>query len=269
VEKKSEKHSQVVERRYTTPNNVVEPLNMTSTTQTTEIQTIYSSSPPNISSKIITETINITGQISSKDNRAKSPLRTHSEPSVALDKSITDEKRTVSFPVEVTSKSPSSNGVDGTLEIDTDSQNETSVESKTPRGTPNRSFTTPITKPRPNSLTALTDEQNKNVPVPQRSATTAGKAKKNISLIENRRKEGRLKRRNTFNAIGLGGDIALDEETQKMAENVKRRLSKRRTRENKDELDEGVMIGTRIGEDHVNYVLMYNMLTGIRVGVSL
>ncbi|RGB36509.1 hypothetical protein C1646_622804 [Rhizophagus diaphanus] len=54
-----------------------------------------------------------------------------------------------------------------------------------------------------------------------------------------------------------------------MAENVKRRLSKRRTREkDKDDLDEGVMIGTRIGEDHVNYVLMYNMLTGIRVGVS-
>ncbi|GBB90526.1 hypothetical protein RclHR1_01750025 [Rhizophagus clarus] len=267
VEKKSEKHSQVVERRHTPPNNVVEPLNMTSTTQTTEIQTIYSSSPPNISSKIITETINITGQIASKDIRAKSPLRTHSEPSVTSDNSITDEKRTVSFPVEVTSKSPSSKGVDGTLEIDTVSQYDTSVEPKTPKGTPNRSFTTPIPKPRPNSMTALTDEQNQNVP--QRSATTAGKTKKNISLIDNRKKEGRLKRRNTFNATGLGGDIALDEETQKMAENVKRRLSKRRTREkDKDDLDEGVMIGTRIGEDHVNYVLMYNMLTGIRVGVS-
>lgn len=267
MEKKSEKHSQVVERRYTTPNNVVEPLNMTTTTQTTEIQTIYSSSPPNISSKIITETINITGQISSKDIHAKSPLRTHSESSVILDKPTTDEKRTVSFPVEVTSKSLSSNGLDSTLEIDTDLQNDISVEPKTPRGTPSRSFTTPIPKPRPNSMTALADEQNQNVP--QRSATTAGKAKKNISLIENRKKEGKLKRRNTFNAIGLGGDIALDVETQKMAENVKRRLSKRRTREkDKDDLDEGVMIGTRIGEDHVNYVLMYNMLTGIRVGVS-
>jgi hypothetical protein len=28
-------------------------------------------------------------------------------------------------------------------------------------------------------------------------------------------------------------------------------------------------VGNLIGEDHVNYVLMYNMLTGIRVGVSL
>ena len=30
-----------------------------------------------------------------------------------------------------------------------------------------------------------------------------------------------------------------------------------------------VLVGNLIGEDHVNYVLMYNMLTGIRVGVRL
>jgi 1-phosphatidylinositol-4-phosphate 5-kinase len=30
----------------------------------------------------------------------------------------------------------------------------------------------------------------------------------------------------------------------------------------------GVLVGNLIGEDHVNYVLMYNMLTGIRIGVS-
>ncbi|KIY53254.1 SAICAR synthase-like protein [Fistulina hepatica ATCC 64428] len=32
--------------------------------------------------------------------------------------------------------------------------------------------------------------------------------------------------------------------------------------------DDEVLIGNLIGEDHVNYVLMYNMLTGIRIGVS-
>ncbi len=31
---------------------------------------------------------------------------------------------------------------------------------------------------------------------------------------------------------------------------------------------ERVLVGNLIGEDHVNYVLMYNMLTGIRIGVS-
>ena len=32
--------------------------------------------------------------------------------------------------------------------------------------------------------------------------------------------------------------------------------------------DNKVAVGNLIGEDHVNYVLMYNMLTGIRIGVS-
>ncbi|KAJ7661243.1 hypothetical protein B0H17DRAFT_1171704 [Mycena rosella] len=32
--------------------------------------------------------------------------------------------------------------------------------------------------------------------------------------------------------------------------------------------DDVVFVGNLIGEDHVNYVLMYNMLTGIRIGVS-
>ena len=73
----------------------------------------------------------------------------------------------------------------------------------------------------------------------------------------------------TINVNDINEDIVFDEETQKWAENVKRRLSKRKTYKDKDDFDEGVMIGTRIGEDHVNYVLMYNMLTGIRVGVSL
>ena len=32
--------------------------------------------------------------------------------------------------------------------------------------------------------------------------------------------------------------------------------------------EDRVLVGNLIGEDHVNYVLMYNMLTGIRIGVS-
>jgi 1-phosphatidylinositol-4-phosphate 5-kinase len=32
--------------------------------------------------------------------------------------------------------------------------------------------------------------------------------------------------------------------------------------------DDVVLVGNLIGEDHINYVLMYNMLTGIRIGVS-
>lgn len=37
----------------------------------------------------------------------------------------------------------------------------------------------------------------------------------------------------------------------------------------KEKIEEDkVLVGNLIGEDHVNYVLMYNMLTGIRIGVS-
>ncbi|KAK9475326.1 SAICAR synthase [Dipodascopsis tothii] len=32
--------------------------------------------------------------------------------------------------------------------------------------------------------------------------------------------------------------------------------------------DDKVLVGTKVGEDHVNYILAYNMLTGIRVAVS-
>lgn len=34
-------------------------------------------------------------------------------------------------------------------------------------------------------------------------------------------------------------------------------------------LEDRPLVGNLIGEDHVNYVLMYNMLTGIRIGVRL
>ncbi|GAA5898810.1 hypothetical protein JCM8208_005402 [Rhodotorula glutinis] len=36
----------------------------------------------------------------------------------------------------------------------------------------------------------------------------------------------------------------------------------------RDEMGAGVLVGNLIGQDHANYVLMYNMLTGIRIGVS-
>jgi 1-phosphatidylinositol-4-phosphate 5-kinase len=41
-----------------------------------------------------------------------------------------------------------------------------------------------------------------------------------------------------------------------------------RVKDKKVENPVNVLVGNLIGEDHVNYVLMYNMLTGIRIGVS-
>ncbi|KAF8069053.1 1-phosphatidylinositol-4-phosphate 5-kinase [Lyophyllum atratum] len=78
----------------------------------------------------------------------------------------------------------------------------------------------------------------------------------------------------------------LEEDIQLHAENIRReRLSKRakmqqaaeaeaaltrqRSKDPKEkENGDVVLVGNLIGEGHVNYVLMYNMLTGIRIGVS-
>ncbi|KAI8603466.1 hypothetical protein EDD21DRAFT_302249 [Dissophora ornata] len=58
------------------------------------------------------------------------------------------------------------------------------------------------------------------------------------------------------------------EEARRRMDALKKSSSRRMSKRRKDDDNDRVMIGTRIGEDHVNYVLMYNMLTGIRVSVS-
>jgi hypothetical protein len=49
---------------------------------------------------------------------------------------------------------------------------------------------------------------------------------------------------------------------------IKRRTTRRGSGSGaKSDFGEGVLVGKLIGQDHSNYVLMYNMLTGIRIGV--
>ncbi|KAI1916111.1 Phosphatidylinositol-4-phosphate 5-kinase [Ophidiomyces ophidiicola] len=62
-------------------------------------------------------------------------------------------------------------------------------------------------------------------------------------------------------------DGAPEEETARWTEAIKhRRASKRRKRDDDD--DERVIVGTKVDQNHVNYVTAYNMLTGIRFTVS-
>lgn len=56
---------------------------------------------------------------------------------------------------------------------------------------------------------------------------------------------------------------------QKDAEEALTRTSSKRRGSLGKEDENKVLVGNLIGEDHVNYVLMYNMLTGIRIAVSL
>ena len=56
---------------------------------------------------------------------------------------------------------------------------------------------------------------------------------------------------------------------QKDAEEALTRTTSRRRGSVGKEEENKVLVGNLIGEDHVNYVLMYNMLTGIRIAVSV
>ncbi|KAF8227038.1 SAICAR synthase-like protein [Tricholoma matsutake] len=83
----------------------------------------------------------------------------------------------------------------------------------------------------------------------------------------------------TFPPVASTGELESD--IQIHADNIRReRMSKRAKQQQeaeaeaeakltrKEEKQDVVLVGNLIGEGHVNYVLMYNMLTGIRIGVS-
>ncbi|KZF21776.1 SAICAR synthase-like protein, partial [Xylona heveae TC161] len=62
-------------------------------------------------------------------------------------------------------------------------------------------------------------------------------------------------------------EIPQDEDAARWAEAIRqKRASKRKRREEED--DDRVVVGTKVDQNHVNYVTAYNMLTGIRFTVS-
>lgn len=64
-----------------------------------------------------------------------------------------------------------------------------------------------------------------------------------------------------------GEDSAVDDENQKWTESLRqKRVSRRRRRDEEDE--DRVLVGTKVDQNHVNWVTAYNMLTGIRYTVS-
>ena len=68
----------------------------------------------------------------------------------------------------------------------------------------------------------------------------------------------------------LQNDAQISEEFEKelsARRKAFKRLSRRKTT-HPDEEEDRVLMGTRISEGHQNYILMYNMLTGIRIAVG-
>ncbi len=75
----------------------------------------------------------------------------------------------------------------------------------------------------------------------------------------------------------ISDDVANDIELH--AEKIRRERMEKRAKQQQAEAaltrsdtkkgEDAPLVGNLIGEDHVNYVLMYNMLTGIRIGVRI
>lgn len=90
------------------------------------------------------------------------------------------------------------------------------------------------------------------------SPTAGGPRRTSFSLI----------RRGTKTTVSDGAldEAPPDEDAARWAEAIKQKRASRRRREDDD--DERVIVGTKVDQNHVNYVTAYNMLTGIRFTVS-
>ncbi|KIY64547.1 SAICAR synthase-like protein [Cylindrobasidium torrendii FP15055 ss-10] len=69
----------------------------------------------------------------------------------------------------------------------------------------------------------------------------------------------------------VASDIQLHEEKirrERMEKRAKQQQAEAQLTRTETRKENMPLVGNLIGEDHVNYVLMYNMLTGIRIGVS-
>ncbi|CAG8977049.1 hypothetical protein HYALB_00005756 [Hymenoscyphus albidus] len=113
-------------------------------------------------------------------------------------------------------------------------------------------------------------------PTPSRSSRdgedavyTTGRFSPTAASSSARRGSLSLNRRNTqsIHSNMPHDEVPPDEDAARWAEAVRqKRASKRRRKDEED--DDRVVVGTKVDENHVNWVTAYNMLTGIRFTVS-
>ncbi|KAK9368761.1 hypothetical protein V1509DRAFT_622728 [Lipomyces kononenkoae] len=79
-----------------------------------------------------------------------------------------------------------------------------------------------------------------------------------------------IARQRTFTAIASDVEYQVNEPNEEVRRMRDEIIAKRESKKRRKEFleDDKVLVGTKVGEDHVNYILAYNMLTGIRVAVS-
>lgn len=101
------------------------------------------------------------------------------------------------------------------------------------------------------------------------SAFTSGRFSPTTTTASARRRSLSLARRNTrsLHSELPRDEIIPDEDALRWAEAYRhKRASKRKHIQRED--DDRVLVGTKVDENHANWVTAYNMLTGIRVSVS-
>ncbi|WVW81386.1 hypothetical protein I302_103378 [Kwoniella bestiolae CBS 10118] len=148
-----------------------------------------------------------------------------------------------------------------------------------PRPTRRSTNPSPITPSSPRSPLPHSHSHFSPSPLPQNSMTPipglegaalASDILAQTELLRQQRFERRQKKASAQSgsgapAIAPAADVQ-DNEVQPQPQQPP--LPKARSEEKPKEQEAKVLVGNLIGEDHVNYVLMYNMLTGIRIGVS-
>lgn len=65
---------------------------------------------------------------------------------------------------------------------------------------------------------------------------------------------------------GHPDEAVVDDDAARWAEAIKQKRARKKRREEED--DDRVLVGTKVDQNHVNWVTAYNMLTGIRFVVS-
>lgn len=90
------------------------------------------------------------------------------------------------------------------------------------------------------------------------------------SVPRHRRASLGLVRRTTrsMQSDGHVDDVPPDEDAARWTELIKQKRASRRKRKEEEEDDDRVIVGKKVEEGHVNWVIAYNMLTGIRFTVS-
>lgn len=230
--------------------------------------------------------------LSNGDRSYISPANGHPQniatesPSKPSPNSESEPSRKISVPQPISTNPQSTGPLTYTSSLLPATPSNTGTPSRAATTSPHR-FSSPPSYPAPSTLSPSTTATSHpgsvqlqhrhtlQVPkvVPSRSSRDGDEALHSVGRFSptsgGRRGSLNFNRRNTqsLHSNMPHEEIAEDEDAMRWAEVMKqKRASKRRRKDEED--DDRVVVGTKVDQNHVNWVTAYNMLTGIRFTVS-